>query len=815
MAVGDSWPLVLAGPWLRRVDTTRVSVFIAFQTARTVTLTVQARTNPGTPVATSPATSTVPLGARLHVVVVTAVTPSGTPLVPGVVYDYDVAWTAATPDGFTEANLLDAGLRKAAGGVVYADGALPSFALPPADIAKVKLVHGSCRKAHSVGGDALPVLDALIQSSVGDPTARPHQLFLTGDQIYADDVPDTQLDALTAAGEVLLGWTESLPGVGKTPGDLKPGRRTEVAKATGGAGAGVTSEDEAAKSHLFGLGEFYAMYLFNFSPAPWPATLRGFASLFPAEAAEHAADLKRRADWERDHADERTGVPPPIRHVALKERCDAEVANVTAFIASLAKVRRALANVPTYTILDDHEVADDWNINKAWAKRVLDQPLGRRLVRNGLLAYAVFQAWGNTPDRFATGQPGGDLLTLAASATPPAGFSAAGAAALDAALNVRDGTAVIAAGGPAHAAGTLDWHYRVAVDGAPYEILLFDTRTWRAFAPADMDPPELIRAAGFQSQIQSFGSPPATSVVTIAIVPGPVFDLPFVAELKNGKCWYPHGMVKTFKDAYVLDREMWEGSPLAQERLLANLFARSASLVVLAGDVHMGYTARLVMWAAKLFEHPTVARTGVMAQFTCSPLCNEDHGLAGTYKFTTGGFDRATLDSGTVPQMIDVVGWNAPPGGVKIGRKTAGGIPGFWDRYEPWNLARVPAVLPVDDIPIDSQMVAEDWRYQVRFLEIDTGLPARSLSTTKVPPGSTAAALKNARELLRKGGGRQVVGANNLGVVTFPPQGGKLGARQELWWRVEGVPTPAPYSRWTVTLDAAAYPKPPKLPGVP
>lgn len=789
---------------------------MAFQAARTVTLTVQARANPGTAVANSPSTPTVRLGARLHVVVVTAVTPASAPLVPGVVYDYDIAWTATVPDAFTAANLLDAGLRKAAGGVVYADGALPSFALPPADIAKVKLVHGSCRKAHSVGGDALPVVDSLIASAVGDPEARPHQLFLTGDQIYADDVPDTQLDALTGAGDVLLGWTETLPGVNKPPGDLKPGRRTQVAKATGGTGAGVTSEDEAAKSHLFGLGEFYAMYLFNFSPAPWPAKLRGFADLFPTEAAEHAADVKRRDDWIRDHAVEKTGVPPPVRHVELKDRCDAEVANVTGFVAALPNVRRALANVPTYTILDDHEVADDWNMNKAWAKRVLDQPLGRRLVRNGLLAYATFQAWGNTPERFAAGQPGASLLTLAASATPPSGFSAPDATALDAALNVTTGAAMIAAGGPTHAAGTLDWHYRVAVDGAPYEVLLFDTRTWRAFAPADMDPPQLIRAVGFQSQMQSFGTPPATSVVTIAIVPGPVFDLPYVSELKNGKLnAFPHGWIAGLKDAFVLDREMWEGSPVAQERLLANLFARSASLVVLAGDVHMGYTARLVMWASKLFEHPTVARTGVMAQFTCSPLCNEDHGLAGTYKFTTGGFDRATLDSGTVPDKIDVAGWNAPPGGVTIGRKVSGGIPPFWNFYEPWNLKRVPAVLRVDDIPIDSELIPEDWRYQVHFLESDTGVFARSLATTKVPPGSSADGLKNARELLRKGGGKQVVGANNLGVVTFPPQSGKLGARQELWWRVEGVPTPAPYSRWTTSLDPAAYPKPAKLPGVP
>ena len=36
------------------------------------------------------------------------------------------------------------------------------------------------------------------------------------------------------------------------------------------------------------------------------------------------------------------------------------------------------------------------------------------VIQNGLLAYAFFQGWGNTPDRFAAGQPGDALLTAAA-----------------------------------------------------------------------------------------------------------------------------------------------------------------------------------------------------------------------------------------------------------------------------------------------------------------------------------------------------------------------------------------------------------------
>ena len=59
-------------------------------------------------------------------------------------------------------------------------------------------------------------------------------------------------------------------------------------------------------------------------------------------------------------------------------------------------------------ICDDHDVTDDWYLDGAWCQRVLASPLGRRVVRNALLAYALFQAWGNTPDQFA--EPNGLAL---------------------------------------------------------------------------------------------------------------------------------------------------------------------------------------------------------------------------------------------------------------------------------------------------------------------------------------------------------------------------------------------------------------------
>ena len=38
------------------------------------------------------------------------------------------------------------------------------------------------------------------------------------------------------------------------------------------------------------------------------------------------------------------------------------------FRKNLPKVQRALANVPTYMILDDHDVTDDYFLNPVWRR---------------------------------------------------------------------------------------------------------------------------------------------------------------------------------------------------------------------------------------------------------------------------------------------------------------------------------------------------------------------------------------------------------------------------------------------------------------
>ena len=61
-------------------------------------------------------------------------------------------------------------------------------------------------------------------------------------------------------------------------------------------------------------------------------------------------------------------------------------------------VRQALAVIPTYMIFDDHEIANNWNISPTWRAAAIQKGLEQALV-DGLVAYWVYQGWGNLDRR--------------------------------------------------------------------------------------------------------------------------------------------------------------------------------------------------------------------------------------------------------------------------------------------------------------------------------------------------------------------------------------------------------------------------------
>ena len=440
--MASSLPLVLIGPILRRVEPRLVSVFVATRRAASIRLSlydgVVDATNPPPELASADATTT-PFGAQFHATVITLTLGSDAPLAAGHRYSYDIR---ITPSGGTAATLHDLGLLKdselpgygsAAGGprsepvevcaLGYAEGQLPSFVTVPAVIDKLVIGHASCRKPHGPGDPALKYADQLIDDLHGADEGRPHMLFLTGDQIYADDVAAALLPGINTLGIALISGddaaVEQIPSPASNAGPLNVSTTAMPAgfrqKMTGVAG--FTSE--SASCHLIGFGEWLATYCIAWTPEVWPvlAVAHTNDASLPEELK---ADLLKDSATSPDGAPRVFGLPSPdAANDVLSPLYGGTEAGQEALVSAfrsflphknllddyrreVPKVRRLLANVPTYMICDDHEVTDDWFMTGGIREATVAKPFGRALLRNAMAAYTICQAWGDDPARWAS-----------------------------------------------------------------------------------------------------------------------------------------------------------------------------------------------------------------------------------------------------------------------------------------------------------------------------------------------------------------------------------------------------------------------------
>ncbi|MBD2778292.1 hypothetical protein [Iningainema tapete] len=791
-------PLVLAGPILRRTERDAVTVWIALQESRTVTLEIL---DTNKKILFTGSRNTIQLGIHLHVVAVTA--KSSSVLVYGENYLYNLDFgngeTLSHPGIITRSGSIT--------DITYPRYDLPSFALVPSDLNDLRIVHGSCRKPHGESMDALAAMDKMIQEALEqNPKKRPHQLFLTGDQIYVDDVADALLFMLMDASQTLLGWQEKLPDVENIV-ELNPGQRNNLATYTAGLTSSISKFNKIsniAKSHLLTFGEFCAMYLFAWCDVLWvkPEDFPTFDDVNPnAQRFAKGRSLFRE-----------------------------EVGYLQEFLATLAQVRRALANVPTYMIFDDHEITDDLYLNIAWCDRVLKQPLGRRVLQNGLLAYAIFQGWGNTPEQFEDGT--GEALLQAA-----AKWSAHGGTDIQSEqeITLRVGLpnlADIKNSQPRRVphSDSLKWHYTVTAPN--YEVIVLDTRTWREFPGKDFDFPGLLSAEGCNEQITKVVRPDDVKV-TLVISPGPVIGVPFLeAVQKTAKSVAE----KLGNAAWGFDPEGWSLEETAFERLLAALALRASpanksSVIILSGDVHYSFSACMQYAATRPFQQSKNIDTElVIAQFTSSSLKNEVKGIGGSRSLHKKGFvPFAIVNYLPTAQFI---GWENPEETLEIGiyytliERMLQSIP-WWLKGNPVrvnlvNERKLTKILEITKKP--------EWWYRIDFLLAKLeklNEPPRKrfvepVSVTAPLPGENRkqalekylAIAKNYRDFTgKKGRGREIVGVNNIGEITFEMIDSKEIAVQTLWWRLQSWEKdkflePFPLTRYEVSLifDNQDYP---------
>ncbi|MBZ0232550.1 MAG: hypothetical protein K8M05_09500 [Deltaproteobacteria bacterium] len=233
-------PLILAGPMLRQVTPRRVTVWVALRARADVTLNV-AGPSTGSFSATR---ATTRIGPNLHLVAVTAMPNASTPMEPGEVYQYDLSFSTDAGSVSFDTALDDV----VAVSLAYLPYTKPSFALPPADLKDVRLIQGSCRKPNGGGYDAFTILDQLLQASATAPLGRPHQLLLTGDQIYADEVADVLLLMLTDAAELVKSQSLCERLKGERRGWVVVSRGRDVVDRAAGGGRAMRSSLEAGAS---------------------------------------------------------------------------------------------------------------------------------------------------------------------------------------------------------------------------------------------------------------------------------------------------------------------------------------------------------------------------------------------------------------------------------------------------------------------------------------------------------------------------------------------------------------------------------------
>jgi hypothetical protein len=708
-------PLLLAGPIVRRVEPTLASVWIALREPATVTLRIwegRVSSGSGNVLNVSDPTPSLRIGDELHVALpLIKILPTSPRLLePGKIYSYDLEIrTASATHDLKSLGLLSTGTfeGRRVEALGFEENALPGFALPPAEITDLRVIFGSCRRIDHESLDAMVWIDDLMREkpdenpySYKDANKRPHQLFLGGDQIYADDVGRVHMHMLIDLSKRLIGngppealenfgeARERLPvgSIRKKQGsgtptkfedygeEIKPGAvnvaLSEFSLPADHAwfppgrrylqsivDAQMTSTD--GSSHLFAFGEFAAMYLSVWSNAVWTPHRdpreAGFLDLPTVE------DIVENAKWPdtistyvgRPIDVEETRAGSPFHDAGylgykrgdtanfakkLEERKTSlrkERARLTLFHDGLAKVRRVLANIPTYMMFDDHDFTDDWNLNPLWYDRVYSTDLGVTSARNALAAYTIFQDWGNDPIRYEKQDDYKELLARIRQLFPQnePGPVAEHANRLDTMFGFREVVHSDPVTGRFPARNpVIKWHY--CVPGAKHLAVAIDNRTRRAFV-SRIGPPGNVEGsfdpAASTAQSEQIPAGPFTDgkEVLLLIAPlqvlGPplldelvapaafrVFDaIDYSAKLDPNLKFGSRGMSGTNPDAI----EAWAFDPLSLEQLLQRL-KPYGRVVILSGDVH--YSASTVMSYFTKGEADPVR----IAQFTSSGFKN-------------------------------------------------------------------------------------------------------------------------------------------------------------------------------------------------
>lgn len=699
----DTLPVIICGPILRRVEKNNVSVWIA--TRKQITgLILQVLKVDGSLVWQGRPYDTIQLGNKLFVAVVSAPVGPVNNLQVGVIYKYNIILTSEGGKTLKSPGIIspDGDITNV---LTYGEYDLPTFVLPASDINNLNIFHGSCRKPHGGKVDALSFLDQVLAETYNKPASeRPQQLFMTGDQIYADDVAETLMYMLEEAASTLLGWDEAFYTDIPASVPYIAGYRKEII-----ATYAQFADNELYSSHLIMLGEFYCMYLFTWSDVLW-----------------HPTDLAK-----IDYA---------ITDDKIRRNIPNESQLLGRFRRTLPKVRRILANISVYMMFDDHDITDDWFINAKWTERVLASPLGGRIVQNGVTAFTIFQAWGNTPKLYETQYA--YILETLTTFHRTKDFSLLKVF-LPYKVDFRD--PILNTDFQLEA--EIDFSFRIRFDS--YLLIALDTRTRRAFSRNNKSESAAALLSSSQIDFQlSKGLDERTldgvSVeIAICLCPAPFFGHSFVEEVVQ--------KVLNFKDPYFPDFEAWSFYPACFHYVLKEL-SKYGHVALLSGDVHYSFSFAIQYWNSMV----TPARKASIIQLTSSSLSNCEF--------------KSQLISGHISSFITFT----PPMEILLALKTEyvgwENVPSF----PPLVIAIDPFLPPKTPLYVvtfkkDYLLTKEpDFQYRVSVayderLPSDRGMDARTFTQEE----KLLMLASSQQVLLTDGTQRVVVGKDSIGQILF------------------------------------------------
>lgn len=261
-------------------------------------------------------------------------------------------------------------------------------------------------------------------------------------------------------------------------------------------------------------------------------------------------------------------------------------------------VRQVLAALPTYMIFDDHEVTNNWNISPTW--RVKAWKHGReQVVIDGLVAYWIYQGWGNLHQHTTSDHPLLHVMQEAAGTGHPQGMSLQDSQ--EDLLEVLRACIRQEVYGETH----LHWHYDIPTTPP---IFVADARADRPVVFPDKETistathePGRIMSAEQMAELREWMHSHNTAL-TILVSSVPVLLPPLIglAEYLMGKRLWRHSIAPLRWLGNRLSRiqekfarrtsfDHWPVFSATWHELVELLAEDEQDILVLSGDVHFSY----------------------------------------------------------------------------------------------------------------------------------------------------------------------------------------------------------------------------------